>query len=245
MKLSILLPAVLVFATISVSARGEDSFAKANQSYTGGNFKEAAAGYEDLIRDGRLTAPLFYNLGNSYFRLHDYGKAILNYERALALEPGHPEAQTNLRIAREEAHALELPQSWTDRVTASARPSDLAIAACVLFWLGLFIVVSLIGTTGRRRGGVVIGITLLALAAGFGAIVFLAERSPHGGGVAVVTAKQTSARLATADTAANVLTLPSGSEIKIEQERGEWAYAFLPNGSHGWVPLHQIEAVQL
>ena len=61
-----------------------------------------------------------------------------------------------------------------------------------------------------------------------------------------MTADETrQARLATADTAANVLTLPAGSELMIEQKRGEWAYAFLPNGTRGWVPLNQIDPVRL
>src|SRR5437762_3407876 len=56
-----------------------------------------------------------YNLGNAYFRQKDLGRAILNYERALALDQRHPEAQANLRIARDEARALELIPSRAER----------------------------------------------------------------------------------------------------------------------------------
>ena len=76
---------------------------RANQEYAAGDFKAAIQGYEELVRSGQDTPNLFYNLGNAYFRQKDFGRAILNYERALALEPHPPEADANLRIARDEA----------------------------------------------------------------------------------------------------------------------------------------------
>ena len=88
---------------------------KANQDYAQGHFPEAISGYEALVRAGQWSANLFYDLGNVYLRVGDFGRAILNYERALALERHHPEATANLQIARDEAHALELRQSWPER----------------------------------------------------------------------------------------------------------------------------------
>ena len=64
---------------------------------------------------------MFYDLGNAYYRLGNFGKAILNYERALALEPRHPEAQANLRLASDEARALELRSERIERYRLSGR----------------------------------------------------------------------------------------------------------------------------
>ena len=94
--------------TASSFAQTDADFTKANQEYTQGHFAEAISGYEALVRAGQWSANLFYDLGNAYFRTADFGRAILNYERALALERHHPEATANLQIARDEAHALEL-----------------------------------------------------------------------------------------------------------------------------------------
>src|SRR5919108_3472192 len=102
------------FASL-VFAQSDAEFLKANQEYAQGHFKEAISGYEALVRDGQWSANVFYDLGNAYFRAGDFGRAILNYERALALERHHPEATANLQIARDEGRALELPQSWSER----------------------------------------------------------------------------------------------------------------------------------
>src|SRR5438105_14428899 len=88
----------------SVLAQSDAEFAKANQEFAQGHFKEAISGYEALIRAGQWSANVFYDLGNAYFRTSDFGGAIVNYERALALEPPHPEPTANLQLARDEPH---------------------------------------------------------------------------------------------------------------------------------------------
>src|SRR5207249_9673837 len=82
--------------TSSAFAQSDAQFTKANQEFAEGHFKEAISGYEALIRSGQWSANVFYDLGNAYFRTGNFGRAILNYERALALERHHPEATANL-----------------------------------------------------------------------------------------------------------------------------------------------------
>jgi len=115
------------------SAQGNGQFAKGNQEYAAGDFDSATRDYEESVRSGNDTPNLFYNLGNAYFRKKDFGRAILNYERALALDPHHPEAQANLRIAQDEARALELIPTKLERGLAVATQNHYAVAAAVAF----------------------------------------------------------------------------------------------------------------
>src|SRR5262244_1508037 len=110
MKGSVRFFAFLLSAVWAVSSPGQTdtNFAKANQEYAQGHFKEAISGYEALVSAGQWSANLFYDLGNAYFKTNDFGRAILNYERALALGRHHPEATPILQIGRDEARALEL-----------------------------------------------------------------------------------------------------------------------------------------
>src|SRR6266403_4178261 len=133
----------------SVLAQSDADFPQANQKFAQGHFKEAISGYEALIRAGQWSANVFYDLGNAYFRTSDFGGAILNYERALALERHHPEATANLQIARDEAHALEMQPSRLERYLQVATINQYAIAAATAFWLAVFAIVAL--TFARRR----------------------------------------------------------------------------------------------
>src|SRR5438046_7752180 len=127
---------ICVLVASSAVAQPDAQFAKANKEYAQGHFKEAIAGYEALVRPGQWNANLFYDLGNAYFRTGDFGRAILNYERALALDPHHPEAAANLQIARDEARALEMQQSWPERYLQFASVNQYSTAAAAAFWTG-------------------------------------------------------------------------------------------------------------
>jgi tetratricopeptide (TPR) repeat protein len=229
----------------SAFAQAEDQFAKANQAYAQGKFKEAIENYQALAHSGPWSANLFYDLGNAYFRGNDFGRAILNYERALALEPNHPETQANLRIARDRARALELQQGWADRLLRFATVDQYTLAAAVALWVGLFGIAALI--LARRRTPAMIAFSLLSLSL-FALLTYALVSLDHGNrgeSLAIVTGSDVNARLATADSAGTVLALPPGSEIKVLSQRGDWVYAELPNSLRGWIPAKSLEQVRL
>src|ERR1700682_3005485 len=138
-----------LFAVSSAFAQSDAQFAKANQEYAEGQFKEAIADYEALVHSGDWSTNLFYDLGNAYFRAGAFGDAILNYERALALDPRHPETNANLQVARDEARALELQQSRLERYLRFDTTSQYAVAAAIAFWVGAFSIAVLV--YARRR----------------------------------------------------------------------------------------------
>jgi tetratricopeptide (TPR) repeat protein len=229
----------------SAFAQSDAEFAKANRDYAQGNFKDAISGYETLVRAGQWSATLFYDLGNAYFRTKDFGRAILNYERALALEPHHPEATANLQIARDEARALEMQKNWRERYLQFASTNQYTITAAVAFWLGLFCVVGLI--FARRRSAAIIVLFAFSILVFVIAIfaIYELDYGSKGRALAIVTGKDVQARLATADTTNSVLALPPGSEVKILSTRGDWIYAALPNNLRGWIPAKDAEPVRL
>src|SRR5438270_4582182 len=232
-------------STVSSFAQSDAEFAKANQEYAQGHFKEAISGYEALVRAGQWSANLFYDLGNDEFSVGDFGHAVLNYERALALERHHPEAIANLQIARDEAHSLELQQSWPERYFQFASVNQYSIAAAIVFWLAMFAIVTLI--FARRRSATLIATLVFCLLLSAVAIyaVYTLERGSNGSALAIVAGKNVQARLATADTANTILALPSGSEVKILSTRGDWIYAALPNNLRGWIPAKDVQQVRL
>ena len=230
---------------LPVSAQPDAEFAKANQDFAQGHFKEAISHYEALIRDGQWNANVFYDLGNAFFRVGDFGRAILNYERALALERHHPEATANLQIARDESHALELQPSRPERYLQFASVNQYSIAAAVAFWVATFCLAALILTPRRSTAMISLLLVMLLLFAGAMFAIWQLERGSKGSGLAIVTGRDVQARLATADTANAVLALPSGSEIKVLSTRGDWIYAALPNNLRGWIPAKNAEQVRL
>jgi tetratricopeptide (TPR) repeat protein len=242
----LLLGSALAATPASTPAPDLDAqFAKASQEYAAGDFKAAISDYDALVQAGAYSAALFYDLGNAYFRNDDFARALLNYERALALDPHDPEAAANLRLARDRAGALTLPPGPLERALPFATIRGCAIVAAIAFWIGVFGLAHWL-LSSRRNGlntvmaGAGFSIFVIAVAA-----LYFNETGSHGVGLAIVTGGTVNARVATADTANSVLALPAGTEIKVVSKRGEWIYAVLPNDLQGWLPAGKIESVRL
>jgi len=245
-RLVYLVATVFILASAAITkAAPETDFAAANQAYAEGRFADAVTGYENVVRAGKWHANVFYDQGNAFYRLGNFGKAILNYERALSLDPRHPEAEANLRLAQDEARALELRKTWIERYAAMATIGQYLIAGMIAFWLTIFLFLHWYFDRRRswgRRALIALSI-LVCAASAFG--IFTLENGVRGEALAVVTGKDTEARVATADSAKSILLLPAGSEIKVLSERGDWIYVSLPNEQRGWIPASSAERVRL
>lgn len=96
MKRIIYILLTIIISTCTASATNLTE--AADSAYMSDNFKEAIDLYEQAIRDNGSSSLIYYNLGNAYYRNGNFGKAILNYERALKLDPSNEDAKTNLNF---------------------------------------------------------------------------------------------------------------------------------------------------
>ena len=71
-----------------------------NARYSEEKFEEAIVEYEKVLSMGYESGPLYYNLGNAYFKHGELGRAILNYLRASRLMPQEADLKANLNYAR-------------------------------------------------------------------------------------------------------------------------------------------------
>jgi tetratricopeptide (TPR) repeat protein len=213
------------------------AFSMANQAFSEGRFQEAVDGYQNLVKSGQWSA--------NRFRLGNFGEAILNYERALALDPHHPEAAANLALVRDEARALELKRNAVERYIEAGTSTQYSIVASIAFWVALFGGMRLLFS--RRRSAALVSLIILSVVVFAGAVfaLYSLESGSKGRDLAIVTGKKIEARLATADNASSVLALPPGSEIKVLSQRGDWLYAALPNDLRGWIPATAAQRVRM
>ncbi len=246
-RLLLLLLAAALCLTTAPRARADaaSTFAAANSAHAAGNFAEAIKGYETLVEGHHWSASIFYDLGNAYFRAGDPGRAILNYERALALNPAQPEAQANLRLVRDQARALELAPTWPETHLDFLSGNQFAILAAVALWGAAFLFAAIMFSRSRPVVWVFGFILLLAIGGGSVFAIAAFETGKNGSDLAIITVSKIQARLATAENAGTVLVLPPGSEIKILSTRGQWSYAALPNDLRGWIPANAAERVRL
>ena len=222
---------------------GDGTFDAANQAYDQGKFSEAKIGYEKLVEAGEWSANLFYNLGNADHRLGAPGRAILDYERALALDPAHPEARANIDVLRRLTGAKRRAAVWQDAVLGWPAVDAWTLAAVAAGWVALFGGALLF--TGKRteKTGLWLVTTVGALVCAYAVAVLWWQGRESA--AAIVVVQSTEARFAPADTAGLTETLPAGSRVQVLSERGAWIYCALPGQKRGWIPRPALERVRL
>lgn len=235
------LTALLVLAVAAATAAASE-FDDANHLYDQQKFAEAKQKFEKLVERGEWTANFFYNLGNADFRLGSPGRAILDYERALALEPTHPEALRNLSFLRERTGARIPPRHWYDTVFPKWTGDMFAVICAVAGWMAVLCFALPFVTRARlpMLGWVGAISTCVALYAGAGV-----WRSGQEQSLAIITSKEAVARLAPADQSDVATTLPAGSQVHVLTERGDWIYCRLPGEGLGWLPAGALERVRI
>jgi tetratricopeptide (TPR) repeat protein len=143
---------ILLFAFISGTFAAQDVnelFKKANRSYMKEHFKDAALKYQDIIQEGFVSSNVYYNLGNCYFRMKDYGKAILFFERAKRLDPSNESINLNLKIANLKIvdKIKPLPEffifSIIKKLAIGQSADTYSYIGVSFIWIGLLLVVAL------------------------------------------------------------------------------------------------------
>ena len=93
----------IIFLLSFVQLVQAESFTKADadKAYQENKYAEAIKMYENILATQGESAVVYYNLGNSYFKEKNMAKAVLNYERALLLDPSDASARYNLKMAQQ------------------------------------------------------------------------------------------------------------------------------------------------
>jgi len=78
-------------------------------AYKRRDYADAADNFQKATQQKPTSEAVWYNLGNSYFKLGKYWEAALAYQRAVSLEPSDSDAKFNLALTQKRA--LESLQS--------------------------------------------------------------------------------------------------------------------------------------
>ncbi|MBI5023959.1 MAG: tetratricopeptide repeat protein [Candidatus Omnitrophica bacterium] len=234
-------------------------FMTAAAAYRAEDYDKAVAAYEAILRGGKESGALYYNLGNSYFKKGSLGKAILNYERARRLIPRDGDLNFNLAYARSKANLPTVSgMSWAQLAptpnkdgvgvpTPDALGRDVGIDQRIRNWtdrelvwmlcgfallLAAGHVSSLYGRWPRRARRGVIGSLCVAwlICAGGLAAKISAEKDLA---VAVAAGE---AKFEPREDATAHFRVTEGEPAKILEAGDSWAKIKRADGVVGWVP---------
>jgi len=236
------------------SASNDELLQEANEAYRNNNLEKALSGYQYLVTQDIQNGYLFYNLGNTYFRMGELGPAILWYERALAYKPRYNDLRVNLNYARQQTVDEEFKgpspgatARFFNNLHQSLNLRETLILTLIIFWIFIILIVLnlyLQNETWRGRFripcwimGLVFIISLLSSGLKIYRYEFIKE--------AIIMDSAVEIKTAPSDEYSTAFTLHEGTTVIVKQRQNDWVRITLPGNQAftGWVPDQSLEII--
>ena len=243
--------AILLLLMLLPSSAFALSKAEADSSYVNENYQQAIQQYEQLLKVGP-SAELYYNLGNSYYRMENITRAVLNYERALLLSPGDADIRFNLQLARSKTVDKIVPQSefflttWYRSVVNMMSVDEWACVAicCLLITVILLLVYLFSSQIWLRKIGFFGGLLLLL---GFilgNVFAWHQKQMIDNRDGAIIMGSAVTIKSTPAQNGTDLFILHEGTKVTImDSSMDGWCEVLVPDGKQGWVETSQIEVI--
>ena len=223
----------------------------ADSAYIRNDFTTAIQIYEMILRTGE-SADIYYNLGNSYYKIGDIAKAILNYERALILKPANKDIRSNLEIARAKTvdKVTDVPElffiTWLKSITNSMGIQSWAIIAISFFLLFIVSIYIFFFSTKivARKTFFILSLFFLVfcvianISAAFQRRVRLNRMN------AIIISPSVTIRSTPNDNGTSLFILHEGRKVFIKDDSmKDWKEIQLEDGNVGWVKKNDLEVI--
>lgn len=243
-----LLLVMLLFVSIASLAVTKQ---QADAQYAKGNYQAAIKSYNEILKKG-VSAEIYYNLGNAYFRTDNITQAVIAYERAYKLSPGDRDIRFNLQFARSKTIDKITPKSemffvtWYKSLVNSTDSDTWAKASVISFLLALIMLSCyLFGSNVLViRGGFYVAMLCILV---FICTAFLSwqqklESDNHDG--AVITAPTVTVKNTPSASSANSMILHEGTRVDIiDRSISGWLGIRVADGREGWLHNNEIEEI--
>ncbi|MFC4267832.1 tetratricopeptide repeat protein [Polaribacter marinivivus] len=240
---------LLLIANVLNAQDEQKIFESANEMYRQQNYEKAIEYYKFLEKYNLISSELFYNLGNSYYKLNKVGPSIYYYEKALKLNPLNKDVQNNLVFARRLAldNIEELPktvfQKLNSRYLQKLSYNQWAIVSIVFCVLGslLFLLFYFSNQPRSKRTFFITSLIsflflIISLTITYNQFSYFKNNK-----VAIVFAEETEVRNAPSLNSEEVFTLHEGTKVIVLDTIDDWKKIKIADGKIGWIIANDIQ----
>ena len=240
----------IICLTVALSSQGAAKI-DADSAYVRGDYAQAIELYEQLLTEGE-SAEVYYNLGNSYFKMDNMGKSILNYERALLLDPGNADIRANLDIARSKTqdNLVSTPSIffvvWITSLINTMSVKQWAICGITSFILLLLALgIFFFTMSGKiKKISFICAICLLFISVTTNIFAYSQKSSLINRNNAIVLTPSITVRSTPSESGTSLFILHEGTKVAIkDNSMQEWKEIELSDGKVGWIPTEAIEII--
>ncbi len=226
----------------------EELLTKANSLYNENAFDSALVVYKDIVEQGYSSSTLYYNIGNTYYKLRNYPLAIYYYEKSLKLNPNNDDTKHNIEIAqlfltdKIEAVPELFVKTWWNNLSNIFTLNVWSIITLVL--IGLLLTCLFFYITAKTRGLkksmfftglILILFTICSFSISVKKYNYISTNNEGIIIIPTITIKSSPS-----NSSVDLFVLHEGSKVKILDNADGWEKIKIANGSIGWLPTSSV-----
>jgi tetratricopeptide (TPR) repeat protein len=212
---------------------------KGNDFYQQKQYDSALFYYEQIAANKPANAILYYNMGNAYYRANKIGPAVLNFERALRIDPSFQHAADNLKLTQnrianriQSGTDLLFVQWWHD-VTGGHNANAWAVISLLLF---ILLIALLLHRRFQRPSWlvpqVIGGVALIWIVS---LIISIQAAGNDASRDRAVVMQNDTPLMTSSQQTKNQSFIPEGTTLEIISAKNSWLEVRLPDGRTGWL----------
>lgn len=243
---------LLVLLSFSVSSQNEELFNSATEAYNKADYNSAIENYLKIIEAGQHSTAVYFNLGNSYYKLNQVAPSIYYYEKALLLSPNDAEIKNNLGYAQNMTlDAIEvMPETGLSKIYNDVTGflsfdqwGYIAVFFMILFVL-LYIAFYSLKYATQKRVAFVTSITSLFIAIISVVFAFLQYSDFQADQPAIVFENEVKVTSEPNERSQSVFTLHEGTKLNVLETLNDYKKIKIADGQTGWLNAESIKLLR-
>jgi len=230
----------------------DDKFTKANNLYNDSKYEKSIEVYFEILDSGVHSSELYYNLGNSFYKLNDIPNSILFYEKSLKLNPTDKDIINNLKMVNNAIidDITKIPEPFFDdqlnKISNNLSYSNWGLISLIISFLFLLLFIFYFFSKEPivKRTSFTLLLVLLFLIGITTKISLHAYEKNHLEKYAIIFSSKIEIKSEPNQRSENLLILHMGTKVKIiDSFNDEWVKIKLVNGQEGWINNNEIKII--
>ena len=230
----------------------DDKFTKANNLYNDSKYEKSIEVYFEILDSGVHSSELYYNLGNSFYKLNDIPNSILFYEKSLKLNPTDKDIINNLKMVNNAIidDIAKIPEPFFDnqlnKISNNLSYSNWGFISLIISFLFLLLFIFYFFSKEPivKRTSFTLLLVLLFLIGITTKISLHAYEKNHLEKYAIIFSSKIEIKSEPNERSENLLILHMGTKVKIiDSFNDEWVKIKLVNGQEGWINNNEIKII--
>ncbi len=251
MKGKIVFILALIIGGISNAQTSSELFSKANNFYKNGQYSKATQLYLNIEKSGLESEELFFNLGNSYYKLNKVAPSIYYYEKTLKLNPMHHDAANNLAFAKRMTIDIieDLPKTFFQRFSSNVIQkltyNTWAIIAVSASFLAAMLFLLYYFSEAPKRKIFYFNTTIFAVLVMTVTVVFAYSNyeTTQKSSYAIIFSSKSEIKNSPSLDGEAVFELHEGTKVTVLDALSNWKKIKIADGKTGWVNAADIKEI--